>query len=308
MKTTFEQARQLVNAMAANYHDETLPVADMRFLDLQTINISNQDFEVLPSAQRLLCNRLTAPHSYLKRCSAELQAHNLNYWLDVEQQQRDTLFCRFDGNKLRAVFTDRYKALDNQEIVQKMAEYGFRGETEVHLNLDQNLMVMKIPDYARMFAVNSSRMTPGIAVSNSEVGVLAFSIEAYFYRLICTNGMIAKTQVASRFRHVSFKALEEFHEIVRQVIHESRYSQERLAVTVERTVDDPAATIESFNRRFLITKQEAEAVTRAWGMESGQTMFHVINAYTRAAQDRELEAESRNKLERVGGQILALAR
>jgi hypothetical protein len=39
------------------------------------------------------------------------------------------------------------------------------------------------------------------------VGCLSFVIEAYFYRLVCANGLIAKTAVASRFRHVSRKAM-----------------------------------------------------------------------------------------------------
>jgi hypothetical protein len=42
------------------------------------------------------------------------------------------------------------------------------------------LIVLKVPDYTRMFGFNGDRMTPGIAVSTSEVGILAFSIEAYF--------------------------------------------------------------------------------------------------------------------------------
>ena len=37
-------------------------------------------------------------------------------------------------------------------------------------------------------------------------------------------------------------------------------------------------------------------------------MFHVIGAYTRAAQDRTLDTAEAYKLERVGGQILAMVK
>jgi hypothetical protein len=47
-------------------------------------------------------------------------------------------------------------------------------------------------------------------------------------------------------------------------------------------------------------------VERAWAYEQGYTMFNVINAYTRAAQDKQLTGEEAHKLERVGGEILAL--
>ena len=307
-KTTFQKAKEQVELMAANCYDETVPVMDMRFDNLNKIWIAGGEFEVLPSAQRLFANRLRIPHGYLVRCPEDLQAHNLNYWLEQERKRRESLFCRFDGQKLRAVFTDRYKCLDNMDIVQRLAEFGFSAETEVHVNLNSELMVLKVPDYTRIFGFNGDRIAPGISVSNSEVGILAFSIEAYFYRLVCTNGLISKTAVTSRFRHVSLKALEEFNDIIRQVIYESHYNQERLTLSTETRVDDPLTTIGSFNRQFQLTKTEQQVVEKAWAYEEGYTMFNVINAYTRAAQDSSLTGEEVHKLERVEGEILALVK
>jgi hypothetical protein len=60
------------------------------------------------------------------------------------------------------------------------------------------MFLVKIPEYARAFGVNPGygqldEIVPGVSFANSEVGLLAFSIEAFFYRLVCTNGLIAKT-------------------------------------------------------------------------------------------------------------------
>jgi len=306
--TTFQKAKEQVELIGSACYDETLPLADMKFDSLERIWIAGRDFEVLLSAQRLFANRLRIPHSYLVRCPEDLQAENLNHWLRQEQKERETLFCRFDGAKLRAVFTDRYKCLDNAQILERMVEYGFSQGTEVHLNLTNDLMVRKVPDYTRMFGFNGDRIAPGISIANSEVGILAFSIEAFFYRLVCTNGLISKTAVASRFRHVSLRALDEFNDIVRQVIYESHQGQDRLTLSTQTQVNDPLKTLGAFNRQFLLAKREADAVERAWVYEQGQTMFHVINAYTRAAQDNQLNSEESYKLERVGGEILALVK
>jgi hypothetical protein len=73
-------------------------------------------------------------------------------------------------------------------------------------------------------------------------------------------------------------------------------------------VDNPLATIGSFNKQFQLTKKEAEAVTHAWEFEQGFTMFHVINAYTRAAHEGDLTAEESYRLERIGGMILAMVK
>ena len=297
-----------VNEMSAKYFDETIPVTDMTFHSLTRMRISGKEVQVLPSAQRLFANRLRVPHSYLVRCPGDLQAENLNHWLREEQEKRETLFCRFDGDKLRAVFTDRYCALDHTQILSRMLEYGFSSETEVHYSLDQEILVLKVPDFTRTFGFGGDKIVPGISIANSEVGILAFTIEAYFYRLVCSNGLIAKSTVASKFRHISSKALEEFPNILRQVVHESEHSQRRFEISTQTRLDNPLSTIGSFNRQFTLTKKGAEAVTHAWEIEQGRTMFHVINAYTRAAHDGDLTAEEGYRLERIGGMILSMVK
>jgi hypothetical protein len=305
----FESVIGKVHQMSASYFDETIPVTDMLFHSIERMWISGKEVEVLPSAQRLFANRLRVPHSYLVRCPAELQADNLNHWIREEREKRETLFCRFDGDKLRAVFTDRYTAIDHMEILSKMVEYGFSPNTEVHYSLDRDLLVLKVPDFTRTFGFGEKdKIVPGISIGNSEVGVLAFEITGYFYRLICSNGMIAKTAVASRFRHVSRKALDEFPDILRQVVYESERNQGRFAISAQTRVDNPLSTIGSFNRQFTITKKEAEAIQQAWEIEQGFTMFHVINAYTRAAHEGDLTAEESYKLERIGGLILSMVK
>ena len=306
---TFESVINKVNEISANYFDETIPVTDMMFHSIDRMSISGKEVEVLPSAQRLFANRLRVPHSYLVRCPSELQAENLNHWIREEREKRETLFCRFDGDKLRAVFTDRYTAIDHMEILSRMVEYGFSSETEVHYSLDQDLLVLKVPDFTRTFGFGEKdKIVPGISIGNSEVGCLSFVIEAYFYRLVCSNGLIAKTAVASRFRHVSRKALEEFPDLLRQVIYESEHSQRRLEISTQTRLDNPLVTIGSFNRQFQLTKKEAEAINHAWEIEQGMTMFAVINAYTRAAHDADLTAEESYRLERIGGIILSMVK
>ena len=71
---------------------------------------------------------------------------------------------------------------------------------------------------------------------------------------------------------------------------------------------DPEATINNFNRQFQLDKEETEAVGWALPLEYGQTMFHVVNVYTKAAQYQGLPAESGYKLQKVGGAILGMVK
>jgi hypothetical protein len=51
-------------------------------------------------------------------------------------------------------------------------------------------------------------------------------------------------------------------------------------------------------------KEEKEAVQWGWNREGGDTMFRVVNAYTRGAQFDGLSAVSSYRLQKVGGTIL----
>jgi hypothetical protein len=53
-------------------------------------------------------------------------------------------------------------------------------------------------------------------------------------------------------------------------------------------------------------KPEREAVVWAWPQESGGTMFHIVNTYTKAPQMGGLPAESSYRLQRVGGEVLGV--
>ena len=307
--TTLENAIGKVHELSENNYDEIIPVRDMTFDSLEQMDIAGQSFGVLPSAQRLLSNRLRVPFSYLNRCPAQLQSENLNYWIEQEARNRQVLFCRFAGNDLRAIFTERYTAIDHMEVLTKMLEYGFDPACEIQLSLDAEMMVLKVPEYERTFRLfEKDKIVPGISIANSEVGILALSIEAFYYRLVCSNGMIAKTSVDARYKHISRRVMDEFPLVLEDVVHQSRHGQNRFLISMQTPVDNPISTIESFARQFSLTQNEAEVVKQAFYQEQGGTMFHVINSFTRAAQEPGLSAADAYRLETTGGRILAMVK
>ena len=306
--TTLEALVGRVHMQSRGNHDQVIPVSDIEFESLGTARISGKEVAVLPSAQRLVANKLRIPMTYLERCPTELQAHNLNHWVREEAKGRETLFCRFSGDGLRAVFTDRYTAIDHIEVLYAMLEHGIAPTQKVQFSLDDSIMLVKVPNYDRIFGVApKDRIVPGVSLGNSEVGTLAFCLEAYFLRLVCTNGLLAMvTTASSRFRHTSRRALDEFPELLGQVVAESGRSQNQFMISTQTPVADPQSTFTKLNAQFQLTRKQVEAVERAWPLEEGGTMFAVINCYTRSAQDPALDVEESMHLERVGGQILSM--
>ena len=93
---TLETVIDRVHQMSVNQYDEIVPVQDMEFDSLNQMWISGRRVEILPSAQRLLSNRLRVPFSYLSRCPRPT-SRNLNFWIEKEREQRDTSFAASMG-------------------------------------------------------------------------------------------------------------------------------------------------------------------------------------------------------------------
>jgi hypothetical protein len=233
-----------------------------------------------------------------------MQQMNLNYW--IRHEKNDELFFRFDGDEVRAVFTPRYIPTDNLELLDRLLGLGFKPETRVQCSLDDKFMLVSVPDDRETFRINGDRMTPGISVSNSEVGLAALSISTFTLRLICTNGMISKTEVSASYRHVSDKLLSSLPGVLNELKAGFGQQREQLQISLESKVENPEATIESFNRQFELRKEEKDAVEWALAQEYGFTMFAVVNVYTKAAQFELLSAESRFRLQKVGGMVLGM--
>ena len=73
-------------------------------------------------------------------------------------------------------------------------------------------------------------------------------------------------------------------------------------------MENSLATIESFNRQFQLGEKERESVEWGYSKELGETMFNIVNAYSRAAQFEGLTAKASYRLQKVGGMALGMVK
>jgi len=305
-ETTLEKVYDQVDRMSQNCFDQNINVNEISFDSLEIVRIGGTPHPVRTIAQRSVSGRLGIPYQYLKKCPEDLQAWNLNHWIDKERN--DQLFFRFDGEDVRAVFTPRYVPVDNFEVFERLDSLGYKPETKVQCSLDPEFMSLSIPDGARAFDIDGDRYTPGVSFSNSEIGLASLSISAYVLRLVCTNGLVSKTQESNSYRHVSNRILEEFPDVLEKVTLELGNKRDQFKISMDSPVEIPESTMGSFNRQFQLNEKERGAVEWGWAHDVGETMFHIIQAYTKGAQHKDLNAESSYKLQRTGGAILSMVK
>jgi uncharacterized protein DUF932 len=304
--TTLGEVVEKVEEMSCNNWDARVAVSDISFDHLARVSIDGQSQPVRPIAQRAIAARLNIPHQYLQKCPKELQAENLNHWITRERNKE--LFFRFDGgDAVRALFTSRYVPVDNTTVLSRLTNVGYGPDTRVQCALDSNFITLSIPDDSKTFAVNGGdRITPGISVINSEVGLSSLHISAFYLRLVCTNGMISRSEVRSSYRHISEKVLTELPLVLEGLSQGLIKEKDRFRISIASKVSDPISTMKAFNRQFQLSEEEQLAVENSWPLEQGDNIFSVIQTYTRAAQQPGLRAEQVFKLMKTGGDILSL--
>ncbi len=67
-------------------------------------------------------------------------------------------------------------------------------------------------------------------------------------KIVCTNGLVSKTEIGASYKHVSTKILNEFPEEIEKVSGELAVKRDQFKLSIESPVDNSKSTIESFNR------------------------------------------------------------
>ena len=91
-----------------------------------------------------------------------------------------------------------------------------------------------------------------------------------------------------------------------KVSYELGKQRDQFRLSLESPVVNPLGTLERFNKQFALMESERKAIAWAWPSEAGDTMFHLVNTYTKAAQMNGLPAESSYRLQKAGGEVLGM--
>ena len=86
--TTLEKIFNRVDALSQNCFDKNINVSDISFDDLDSVKIAGESHPLQTIAQRSISWRLGIPFQYLRKCPAEIQSVNLNYWIEHEKNEQ----------------------------------------------------------------------------------------------------------------------------------------------------------------------------------------------------------------------------
>jgi len=280
------------------------------------LNGNGNRFLITKPCHNQIAERLEIPVRYYSKMETEapdLLAENVNTWLKKDSKE---LFIRGLGGSVRAFLSDKYRVIDNLDVLycslnelqayQTDVEACHLSETEMNVKVRSN----QLKDFVRH---REDLIVGGLLLTNSETGHRALRVEPRMFRVKCTNGMVIE-EFLTRQVHLG-NGDGEFDEMVYLSIRRSikelfgRFGEiiQVLRETTEIKIKNALRVINNLVEHYRLSEDQKEKIIMAFGSEPEHDKYGIANAVTQAAQSDE-NWEKSLEMERIGGKLIALPR
>lgn len=293
------------------------------------------EFEMTRNAERQLAQRISYPIKLWDRFKADypqLLTKDVNTILRQEPERRMVrAFDYGDDKTARAVLSDRYRRLDNEEILEAILPVVMEipDAEVVSADVTDTKLYLKVttPRVRGEVAVGDV-VQAGFILQNSEVGAASLSVRPFIYRLVCLNGMVAGT--ATRHYHVgrtieseedSFQVFSsetqkaddhalflKLRDVTKAAVNETTFNAILAAMqesAVTTPMADPVMGVERLAKKLDLSDGEKGGVMAHLISGGDLTKYGALNAVTRTAEDSS-SYDRATELEMAGGKVLAM--
>ena len=271
-------------------------------------------FSITKPCHTQIAEKLEIPLKYyhkMEESAPALLCENVNTWL---RQNGKDFFIRGLGNSVRAFLSDRYRVIDNLDVLlcalNELQAHDAEIEDCYISEIEMNIKVksQKLRDFVRH---KDDLIMGGIFITNSETGHKALRVEPRMFRVKCSNGMIVE-ELVTREIHIG-NGDEISDEIVylslRRSIRElfSRFGEIVLLLreSTEAKIRNPQKVIQNVVDQYKLSEAQKANILMAFGAEPEFDKYGIANAVTLAAQKEETWEKS-VEMERIGGRLITL--
>lgn len=292
----------------------------IRLILLREGAIELERFEIAENAHRQIAQKLGIPWKYYDRLCVDHRDLVITQVNALFEREPSSRMIRVLDDKVRAFLSDRYKRLDNDEVLQQVLPPFVKGDIESTLlnsNVGADRMNLKVLFTSDDLTIDLGPMNrpfkgwaggdhdvsggrhevirtrdagrdivrPGIHISNSECGNGSLKAEGFLYRAYCENGLIWGTEKAFEFSrtHVGGKVVgdDESFEVFSD---ETRRKEDELIIAQLRdtlgVLTDPARV-----------RQIGERLRAAQQSEKVQDSFAAVDQLAELVDVREGEKQ-----------------
>jgi hypothetical protein len=302
-------------------------------------------FAISDNCHRQISSRLQIPLKYYFRLlqdHLDLVITQVNALLTREPQTRLLRTIEQDGlPTARAFLSDRYKVLDNDQVLEQVLPPIVHGDVPSQLlssNISENHMFLKVlftgDDLAQEIGTTRDGqpdiVRPGAVVKNSETGMGSMVTEGFFYRDYCLNGCVfGKTEIFNTKRiHLGGKLIangefEVFSDETKRKQNELIIAEvtdamkaltnpenvQKMGDALRETkdtivVEDAFAGVDQLAKEVDLRDDEKQSVITNFLQDGDFTKWGMLNAVTKIANTDAVDYERACDLEQIGSQII----
>lgn len=279
-----------------------------------------------------------APAGYLRTLPSEIAADALNYGLKFKRQISDVGILTYDNgsSELRAATGPTYGRIWDSEIVRSLIDNvgdGVTGDWRVPGEFGNRVVVTKenttlyasdrdmfvfLADEDHRIEIPHRRngltgsLARGFFCWNSEVGSKTFGIATFLFDYVCCNRIVwgAEGFKQITIRHTSGAPDRWLEEVKPALLAYAKSSDSIVLDTVKAAQATKVDKLDDFlAKRFSFSKNKVAAIKATHEFEEGrpiETLWDLSTGITAYAKGIQYQDE-RVDLERIGGQVLALA-
>lgn len=299
------------------------------------LKLGDQYLTMTDHFRRQISSTYKIPADYAERIRTahpRLYSQTLNTFFQQEPSNR--MIRTLDG-KARAFLSDRFRPLDNHDLMEAILPAIMQHESIQipSIDISDNKFYLKAVFPRIQTEIRKGDVVQiGLVISNSEVGDGALSVSPLVYRLVCLNGMIA-ADYAHRRSHIGRR--NEADENIQQFLTDqtrrlddaaffaktrdmvngvlSNLTLEKIASKMREATEQKIATanlneiVEVTGEKFGYNENTKAGILDHLIKGNDFTRYGLMNAVTRQSQD-EADYQLATQLEADGGKIIELAR
>lgn len=323
----FQEVLKKLEAEDKRKVDLILPVNSLRVREDFTFESEDSGIVRLTDyAFNQLCSTVynyTLPADYFRKLfeeNPERFTEQLNYHLangrEVNRKFRMVKDEIGQQAEVRGIVSESYTAYDNiqtlrtfMDTAKHLPEYELK-----NFHMDDRLMFARVmfpeteKNFGRSYDGQDDRNFVAIDLVNSEVGCASVIANPSIFRLICTNGLVAKQAEYGLYkqRHRSINPYEVTADLKKSIVHGVETGVEMLG-TFEKsrkiTVANPYEMITEYGKRRAMSDKMLKTVRDNYDIEDDKSLFGVVNGFTRTARDIK-NLEKRIELEKYAMSIM----
>jgi len=293
-------------------------------------------FDIREVAHHQIGARLNIPKRYYDRMLKEsplLLTKNVNHWL---RSNAETRMIRTLDSKVRAFLSDRYRPLDNLDLLKVIMPI-IHGENTMKEKLEiqscevteRRLYIKATLPSLRQEVKVGDIVEAGIQITNSEVGLGSLTISPFLMQLRCMNGWksdvsgLKKYHIGGRnggdeeiqaFLKSDTKAAEDkafflkARDVTEGILSPEVFGTlvDRMKGATEKKIEkDPVKSVEVVQKQFNLSDAERGEVLRHLCEGGDLSAYGLGSAVTRTAEDAQ-DYDRASELEALGFKVLEL--